>query len=176
MEHANLIRSSRNLRLLVTTTVKCLRRPTPESQRLAEEERLVMAVAKCPFDDSNPLHFRVLLTIFKKLTGDTVDRPRYGAHWELIGFQVWSLLDLIVTVSQTTKHFQGNDPATDLRGVGFLGLIQPLFMVTRVQYLQLAKEIHKLSQNETQEFPLMVLSINVTRIALCALRDGLLSR
>jgi len=152
------VRNSRNFRFLVTRTVKCLRRPTPEGQRLVEEERFVMAVAKCPFDNGNPLHFLVLLTLFKKLTGDTVDRPRYGSHWEQIGFQ-------------------GNDPATDLRGVGFLGLVQPLHLVTRsTRSLQLARDIYQLSQNESQEFPLMVLSINVTRIALCALRDDLLSR
>ena len=39
-------------------------------------------------------YFRVLLTIFKKLTGETVDRPRYGAHWENIGFQVKSIIDI----------------------------------------------------------------------------------
>ena len=72
---------------------------------------------------------------------------------------------------------QGNDPSTDLRGVGFLGLVQPLYLVSSsAKTLQLAKDIYHLSQNETQEFPLMVLSINVTRIAVCALRDSLLAR
>ena len=72
---------------------------------------------------------------------------------------------------------QGNDPSTDLRGVGFLGLVQPLYLVSAsAKTLQLAKDIYHLSQNETQEFPLMVLSINVTRIAVCALRDSLLAR
>ena len=40
----------------------------------------------------------------------------------------------------------------------------------------LAKDIYKLSVNENQNFPLLVLSINVTRIALHCLRDGLLDR
>ena len=40
------------------------------------------------FDDSNPLHFHVLLSIFKQLTGQKLDCPRYGSHWEQIGFQV----------------------------------------------------------------------------------------
>ena len=75
------------------------------------------------------------------------------------------------------EWLQGNDPATDLRGVGFLGLIQPLYLVTSSpQTLTLAKDLHKLSQSVTQEFPLMVLSINVTRIALCAMRDNILQR
>ena len=71
---------------------------------------------------------------------------------------------------------QGDNPATDLRGVGFLGLIQPLYLVTTPELLGLAKAIYKLSISDKQDFPLMVLSINVTRIALHALRDDLLVR
>jgi len=157
--HARGGRGITGMRHLVRNTVNCLRiLRDPTRQAIMSERMRVMAVAKCPFDDNNALHYRVLLTIFKKLTGETVDRPRYGAHWENIGFQ-------------------GNDPATDLRGVGFLGLIQPLYLVTSSpQTLTLAKDLHKLSQSVTQEFPLMVLSINVTRIALCAMRDNILQR
>ena len=72
--------------------------------------------------------------------------------------------------------FQGDNPATDLRGVGFLGLIQPLFFVTTPEVYGLAKAVYKLSLSDKQDFPLMVLSINVTRIALHALRDDLLIR
>ena len=71
---------------------------------------------------------------------------------------------------------QGDNPATDLRGVGFLGLIQPLYLVTTPELLGLAKAIYKLSISDKQDFPLMVLSINVSRIALHALRDDLLVR
>ena len=45
-----------------------------------------------PFDDNNPLHFQVLLSIFKQLTGQKLDCPRYGPHWEQIGFQVKFIL------------------------------------------------------------------------------------
>ena len=41
-----------------------------------------------PFDDNNHLHFQALLSIFKQLTGQKIDCPRYGPHWEQIGFQV----------------------------------------------------------------------------------------
>ena len=72
--------------------------------------------------------------------------------------------------------FQGDNPSTDLRGVGFLGLLQPLYFVTTPELLGLSKAIYKLSLSDKQDFPLMVLSINVTRIALHALRDDLLVR
>ena len=40
-----------------------------------------------PFDDDEEIHQRVLQTIYKQLTGSTIDCPRYGTHWEQIGFQ-----------------------------------------------------------------------------------------
>ena len=57
-----------------------------------------------------PLHLSMLRTIYRQLTSTTLDCPRYGDHWQQIGFQ-------------------GTDPSTDLRGVGILGLVQ-------VKYLQ----------------------------------------
>nr|XP_014344417.1 PREDICTED: ELMO domain-containing protein 3 isoform X3 [Latimeria chalumnae] len=68
------------------------------------------------------------------------------------------------------------DPMTDLRGTGFLGLMHPLYFVMDSQTLPLAHEIYKLSQHETQNFPFCVLSINITRIAIQALREECLSK
>ena len=59
----------------------------------------------------------MLRTIYRQLTSTTVDCPRYGSHWETIGFQ-------------------GTDPSTDLRGVGILGLVQ-VTTNQMPQYLQL---------------------------------------
>ena len=83
---------------------------------------------------------------------------------------------LQVSLNCQNIMFQGDNPSTDLRGVGFLGLIQPLYFVTTPELLGLSKAIYKLSLSDKQDFPLMVLSINVTRIALHALRDDLLAR
>ena len=67
-----------------------------------------------PFDDNNPLHFQVLLSIFKQLTGQKLDCPRYGPHWEQIGFQVWLCFGCIflhvaskfsTSFSQLSKHY-----------------------------------------------------------------------
>lgn len=38
-------------------------------------------------DNSQTVHMRVLQTIYKRLIGSRLDCPRYGAHWENIGFQ-----------------------------------------------------------------------------------------
>ena len=70
----------------------------------------------------------------------------------------------------------GLDPATDLRGCGFLGLMTLLYFVTDPRTHHLAIDIYKLSQHETQNFPFCIMSINITRIALQTLREELLNR
>ena len=67
---------------MVKTTLACFKRnaagaaSTQQAKQFEDEKKLIFAIAKCPLDNGNPLHYNVLLTIFKKLTGDTVDRPR----------------------------------------------------------------------------------------------------
>ncbi|KAM4576748.1 ELMO domain-containing protein 3 isoform 1-T4 [Odontesthes bonariensis] len=126
-------------------------------RELLEERDLVFAIAQCPVDNSQAVHMRVLQTIYKRLIGSRLDCPRYGAHWENIGFQ-------------------GTDPATDLRGTGFLGLMHTLYFVMDPETLPLARDIYKLSQHSTQNFPFSVMSINMTRIALQVLREEALSK
>ena len=60
--------------------------------------------------------------------------------------------------------------------MGVLGLLQPLSLVMNPELFPFAQVIYRLSLNEEQEFPFMVLSINLTRIAFIALKDGLLNR
>uniref|UniRef100_A0A672T0U1 ELMO domain containing 3 n=1 Tax=Sinocyclocheilus grahami TaxID=75366 RepID=A0A672T0U1_SINGR len=108
-------------------------------------------------DNGQSVHMRVLQTIYRKLTCTRADCPRYGPHWENVGFQ-------------------GADPATDLRGTGFLGLMHTLYFVMDPEILPLAREIYKLSQHPVQNFPFCVMSINMTRIALHALREEVLSK
>lgn len=44
----------------------------------------------------------------------------------------------------------GSDPATDLRGTGFLGLMHTLYFVMDPEILPLARDIYKLSQHPVQ--------------------------
>lgn len=44
----------------------------------------------------------------------------------------------------------GTDPATDLRGTGFLGLMHTLYLVMDPETLPLARDIYRLSQHRTQ--------------------------
>ncbi|XP_067879519.1 ELMO domain-containing protein 3 isoform X2 [Heterodontus francisci] len=126
-------------------------------KELQEERDLVFAIGQCSLDNDQKVHIRVLQTIYKKLTGAKFDCARYGSHWEQLGFQ-------------------GTDPGTDLRGTGFLGLMHTLYMVMDLQTLPLARDIYKLSQHPIQNFPFCLMSINITRITIQALREECLSR
>ncbi|NXC77601.1 ELMD3 protein, partial [Anhinga anhinga] len=140
--------------------------------QLQGERELALAMAQCGLDDNESVHMRILQTIYKKLTRSRLGCLRYGAHWEELGFQ-------------------GADPGTDLRGTGMLGLMQMLYFVMDSQTLPLAQEIFKLSQHETQarffqpslimllllqNFPFCIMSVNITRIVIQALREERLSR
>ncbi|NXL86156.1 ELMD3 protein, partial [Alectura lathami] len=141
--------------------------PPRLQQQLQGERDLALAIAQCALDDSEAVHMRILQTIYKKLTCSRLGCPRYGTHWEELGFQ-------------------GADPGTDLRGTGMLSLMQMLYFVMDSQMLPLAREIFRLSQHETQapdvtpvllqNFPFCIMSVNITRLVLQALREECLSR
>lgn len=39
------------------------------------------------FENSDSVHVRMLQTLYKNVTGRPTDVPRYGNHWDDIGFQ-----------------------------------------------------------------------------------------
>lgn len=124
---------------------------------LHDERDRIFCIAASVLENSDRIHVRSLQTIYRSLTGSRFDCPRYGNHWEEIGFQ-------------------GRDPATDLRGVGLLGLLHLVYLLRDAKRQVLASEIYKLSLHPTQNFPFCVMSINLTRIALQALREGCLNK
>uniref|UniRef100_A0A0K2UWQ0 ELMO domaincontaining protein 3like [Latimeria chalumnae] n=1 Tax=Lepeophtheirus salmonis TaxID=72036 RepID=A0A0K2UWQ0_LEPSM len=136
----------------------CLKRNEKlQSLELEQQKSLIFKVSRTQLlENEERMYYNVLLTLYKQLTGNRFDVPRYGCHWEDIGFQ-------------------GNDPATDLRGVGLLGLVQPLYLVMNSDYKRMALDFFQISMSESQNFPFLVLSLNATRIAFTALRDGLLN-
>ncbi len=119
---------------------------------------------------------QMLYTLFNKLTGLNSPAP-LGTHWEIIGFQVCSIHHYSISPILIPLFCkQGIDPATDFRGVGILGLLQPLAASLSVKTLPFLTEVVNLSHSPSQGFPFMVLSLNVSNIVLKALRDGLLDR
>ena len=122
---------------------------------LEGERERVFALAKVQLDDGDEVHLRVLQSIYMRLAGTRTNVARREAHWEDVGFQ-------------------GQDPATDLRGCGMFGLLQLVFLLTYSP--QSAQTLYALSRDEYQQFPLTIVSINVSKWALQALRSGLLNR
>ncbi|XP_011919440.1 PREDICTED: ELMO domain-containing protein 3 isoform X2 [Cercocebus atys] len=131
--------------------------PPKLHQGLREERDLVLTIAQCGLDSQDPVHGRVLQTIYKKLTGSKFDCALHGDHWEDLGFQ-------------------GANPATDLRGAGFLALLHLLYLVMDSKTLLMAQEIFRLSRHHIQQFPFCLMSVNITHIAIQALREECLSR
>ncbi|KAM3659235.1 ELMO domain-containing protein 3 [Ammospiza maritima maritima] len=142
---------------ILAALLRCLCGPPRLRPQLRGEQELALAMAQCALDDSERVHMRILQTIYRQLTRSRLGCPRYGAHWEELGFQ-------------------GADPGTDLRGTGMLGLMQILFFVLDSRTLPLAREIFQLSQHETQNFPFCIMSVNITRIVIQALQEERLSR
>ncbi|KAL6761766.1 ELMO/CED-12 family-domain-containing protein [Haematococcus lacustris] len=129
--------------------------PKPLSQLLAEQQVRLLALARVPFSEEDPMHFRLLASIYANLTGKAGQQPaRTGQHWAELGFQ-------------------GMDPATDLRGCGILGLLQIAYLYEH--HAASAGCLLRLAQSSSNEFPLAVVSLNVTKFVLQAVREGRLN-
>lgn len=115
------------------TLLTCLLGPPELHDHLTAERDLVFAIAQCKLDMSEPVHVRMLQTVYQRLTGTRMDCPCYGSHWEHIGFQ-------------------GTDPGTDLRGVGMLGLLQLLYLSNTPHLIPLARDIYRVSVDDQQNF------------------------
>ncbi|KAJ0400330.1 hypothetical protein ATCC90586_007789 [Pythium insidiosum] len=136
-----------------TSCFSCFSRPRLAFPEAAHERERLFCAAATAFDARNSTFVAMLQTIFRQLTRAPRDVPLSGTHWEQIGFQ-------------------GNDPATDLRGCGVLSLLQMLFLVERHE--ELAQRCLRASHHATRHFPLACALINVTLQCLLALRSGAL--
>jgi len=115
---------------------------------------LVFHLRTTLFDFNTSAHFRMLRTIYTKLTLNKWC-PSIGGHWEVLGFQA-------------------GDPRTDLnRSGGVLNVLHLFFFVAH--HCGLASACFQLSQDEYQNFPLACISINITSIVVESLCAGRLS-
>ncbi|GAX76823.1 hypothetical protein CEUSTIGMA_g4269.t1 [Chlamydomonas eustigma] len=134
----------------------CLTPPPLCSLQLQEEQVHILALARKPYSESEPLHFSLLCSLFSAYTGREVGAlSRYGSHWTELGFQ-------------------GQDPATDLRSCGVLGLLHLYFLYHHSR--PNAMKIFRLSRSELQNFPLSVVSLNITLWTLQVMKAGKLSK
>jgi len=138
--------------------------------------------SKGPMVNELSVHRRILQSLYVFMTGKPTC-PRYGNHWEEIGFQVGfgsqnpapNIDFLRSNIFNLT--IQGQDPASDLRGVGMFGALQMLYLSSSQETKEtLAPDVFELSRHPIHQFPLAVLSLNVTKMTIDAFRDGLLNR
>lgn len=75
-------------------------------------------------------------------------------------------------VSNRWSHigFQGEDPGTDFRGMGILGLLQLEYLSRKPQ--QLARDLLSRSLNEKHYYPFAIVGINITHSLLNLFKDG----
>lgn len=125
---------------------------TLKSKTLNKERDGLFKIAKLTLDHNNTTHCRMLQTLWIKLT-DNRQCAKTGSHWQQIGFQ-------------------GNDPSTDIRGSGLLGVLQLLFGME--QHHEMMAKIYLLSISEHQHFPFAVVSFTISGIVLRLLRSCLI--
>lgn len=119
-----------------------------------EKASALLNIARTKLDDSNVTHMRVLQHVWRKLHCSEDVPVRISPQWEQIGFQ-------------------GNDPATDLRGVGILGLLHLLALVERAPRSMQAGMVA--SRHASRHFPFAVASLNFSKLAMELLLEGKLN-
>ncbi|RMB91512.1 hypothetical protein DUI87_32091 [Hirundo rustica rustica] len=72
---------------ILAALLRCLCLAPRLRPQLWREQELALAMAQCALDDSEWVHMRILQTIYQQLTRSRLGCPRYGAHWEELGFQ-----------------------------------------------------------------------------------------
>ena len=80
------------------------------NQNLNHERDIFFALAKVKLTIQIAEHEIIIKSIYRRLTNADTCRS-IGSHWVQVGFQ-------------------GNDPSTDVRGTGMLGVLNLLYFVT----------------------------------------------
>ncbi|KAI8424291.1 hypothetical protein MSG28_002841 [Choristoneura fumiferana] len=119
------------------------------SYRLLLEE--VEEMRKTHYDSSLPEHEEKLLKLWSLLVPNEDLESRVTKQWQYIGFQ-------------------GDDPKTDFRGMGLLGLENLLFFAS--EYPQASSHVLSHSHHPKYGYTYAVVGINLTSMAYYLLKDG----
>ncbi|XP_032512847.2 ELMO domain-containing protein 2 [Danaus plexippus] len=103
------------------------------------------------FDSNNSSHEEKLLNLWNLMVPDKPLEARVSKDWQYIGFQ-------------------GDDPKTDFRGMGLLGLENLLYFVT--EYPQVATHVLSHSRHPKYGYTYAIVGINLTSMAYYLLKDG----
>lgn len=103
----------------------------------------VEEMRKTPYSSENPDHEEKLMQLWGFLMPDVKLESRLSKQWTDVGFQ-------------------GDDPKTDFRGMGMLGLNQLLYISTK--YTPLSRQILSKSHHPTYGFSYAIVGINLTSV------------
>jgi hypothetical protein len=111
----------------------------------AEAWQNIYKMAKVSFKEDDLTHHRILNSLHALMTGCKAAPLRRGNHWQTLGFQ-------------------SDDPITDLRATGMMGLLLPLELFAKFQ--SLGEKAVRVSRLADQDFPLMIVLILFTSAAI----------
>lgn len=136
-------------RQFVQSMSSCLRQILGYKQLLCEVEQYRSEA----FDDGNLNHEMQLLELWTLLQPDTALHKRKTKQWQTIGFQ-------------------GEDPKTDFRGMGMLGLHNLCFFAK--EFSSAARHILSHSHHPQLGYSFAIVGINLTHMAYKLLKDNAL--
>eukprot|EP01135_Chromosphaera_perkinsii_P006107 Nk52_evm3s400 gene=Nk52_evmTU3s400 len=132
--------------LVVSNAAFCMK----EISRVAELRRGIDAARKVKYEETNAVHERGLLLLWGLLQPHCKLESRTGKTWQLLGFQ-------------------GDNPATDFRGMGLLGLYNLLYFATF--YTDICTSVLSNANHPYRGYSFAVVGINITALLfnlLCA--------
>ncbi|NXK90255.1 ELMD3 protein, partial [Formicarius rufipectus] len=131
---------------------------------LRGERELALALAQCALDDSEWVHMRILQTIYRQLTRSRLGCPRYGTHWEELGFQ-----------GRPGKGLWSSPLPGEIPGIPKFQL-SLLWRSSELSQLPQSLPVLQPQLQHLSNFPFCIMSVNITRMVLQALREERLSR
>ncbi|NXO43752.1 ELMD3 protein, partial [Locustella ochotensis] len=154
---------------ILATLLRRLCGPPRLRPQLRGEQELALAMAQCALDDSEWVHMRILQTIYQQLTRSRLGCPRYGAHWEELGFQGRRGSNPFPgEIPRPIPKIHSNLPWSTLV---LSQLPEPLpVLQTQLHWPPLDMLQH------LNNFPFCIMSVNITRIVIQALQEERLSR
>jgi len=107
---------------------------------------------KLPYDKTNPEHEATLMKLWAAVFPDQELKSRVNDQWKEMGFQ-------------------GQDPATDFRGMGMLGLDNLLYIADNhpVIFRRIVKEQ---SSRDENDYPVAVTGISITQLLFTLFKVG----
>uniref|UniRef100_A0A6G1S965 ELMO domain-containing protein 2 n=1 Tax=Aceria tosichella TaxID=561515 RepID=A0A6G1S965_9ACAR len=135
---------------------------------------IALKIASIRYDSSIPSHKGKLVSLWNNLIqADEETASKKNGSRAFPPEQINSVItpdDSIVSSRWSLIGFQGEDPGTDFRGMGLLGLEQLEYLSRKSKYL--ARDLLKRSLDSKYEYPFAITGINITYHLVKLYKDG----